>query len=412
MVQKCNAIAAAVLGFDAKVELFQISYDEQPGDLVSGMVDLNNNGYIATMEREVNPDFPRHHIDFAPPHVYFYTKVFGERKNVECFQDSFNVLQECSDTVVCGAGIKYDQVKNTMPKHNVFQAPNDGVSREALLNHTCNVVVAIAFPPELSANYTGDFYVSDKPFPGLLPLAIATVAKDPEWSAFVNWVMQALFAAEQHGITKDNVDLHYGNKGDGLQLAQVTAFGEDYKDMFYNAIKAAGNIGNFWGKINPATFPRSSINFPVVGPSSGVMSSWPPGLVEEVGPDPVPYGILSNVSSRGHLRCGVRMYENGSFAVHPSQNNKTESSFYQGMDVDYCRAVAAATFSSGNSVEFVELKSDEEGFLLLHNSSIDIFAGVAMNLERNVREPTTGVGFAFSKPYFYNNTSFFSTSTR
>jgi len=281
------------------------------------------------------------------------------------------------------------------------------------LNHTCNVLVAVSAPrleeKAEEANCTGDFYISAKTFPGVISLSIGVLAEDPEWSDSVKWVCQALIAAERHGITKEHIDLHHGRQQDekqGEQLTQVTTFGEDYKDMSCCAIDAVGNTGDMWALVNPAV-----LNFPVADNSSGVLCSSSLGPVEEAGPDPSPDGILSDTSKRGHLRCGVRLYQNYGFARHLAKNNETAAS-YQGTDVDCCRAVAAALFSGGHVVEFVELKSDKEGFLLLHNSSMDIFDCVAMNFERDVREPTTGVGFAFSKPCFYNNTSFFSTSPR
>ena len=86
------------------------------------------------------------------------------------------------------------------------------------------------------------------------------------------------------------------------------------------------------------------------------------------------------------------------FAVHEA--NLADS--YFGMDVDYCRSLAAALFGGeGQLVDFVEIDDVSSGYALLANDEIDVLAGAIWTLETDVREPTTGKGYSFSQPYFY-----------
>jgi len=86
--------------------------------------------------------------------------------------------------------------------------------------------------------------------------------------------------------------------------------------------------------------------------------------------------------------------------------NNTLASTYRGMEVDFCHAVAASLFQGDMmAVEFIEVETRSDGFALLSNGSFDILAGATWNLENDVREPTTGHGFAFSQPYFYGYSS-------
>lgn len=80
---------------------------------------------------------------------------------------------------------------------------------------------------------------------------------------------------------------------------------------------------------------------------------------------------------------------------------------YRGIDVDYCRAVAAGIFGSGSvaHIEWCEALDNEHTFLLLHEETVDIISGIMVNFERDVREPSTGVGFSFTTPYFFNNSA-------
>ncbi|CAB9497912.1 extracellular solute-binding protein [Seminavis robusta] len=80
----------------------------------------------------------------------------------------------------------------------------------------------------------------------------------------------------------------------------------------------------------------------------------------------------------------------------------SSSSSYSGLDVDFCRAVAAGLFGGdGTAVEFVDLSSGSEGYEKLSNLEVDVMAGGTWNLENDVQEASTGLGFAFSQPYFY-----------
>jgi hypothetical protein len=56
--------------------------------------------------------------------------------------------------------------------------------------------------------------------------------------------------------------------------------------------------------------------------------------------------------------------------------------------------------------------SAEAGFSALAKGEIEIFAGAPYNLENDVLEPTTGLGFAFSPSYFLNSTVALSLATR
>ena len=72
------------------------------------------------------------------------------------------------------------------------------------------------------------------------------------------------------------------------------------------------------------------------------------------------------------------------------------------MDIDFCHALAAGLFEGDSeSVVFVELIDAPDAFVALANDDADVVAGVTWNLQHDIREPTTGMGFSFSQPYFY-----------
>ena len=101
-------------------------------------------------------------------------------------------------------------------------------------------------------------------------------------------------------------------------------------------------------------------------------------------------GTLAEVIARGSLRCGVSTNAIG-FA-EPQDDGS-----FNGLDADYCRAVAAAVFGDSNSVEFVGLTAAER-FTALSNREVDV-------LMRNTtwtQSRDTEIGGDFGPTTFYD----------
>ncbi len=75
---------------------------------------------------------------------------------------------------------------------------------------------------------------------------------------------------------------------------------------------------------------------------------------------------LEDVRKRGWLQCGVQQGQPG-FSVADQDGNRT------GLNVDFCRAVAAAIFGDGSNVKFSDL-SAAEGIGALKSGDVDILS--------------------------------------
>src|ERR671922_1934930 len=75
-------------------------------------------------------------------------------------------------------------------------------------------------------------------------------------------------------------------------------------------------------------------------------------------------GTLDTVKSRGTLVCGVSAGFAG-FSTPDSQGN------YKGLDVDYCRALAAGVLSDAKKVRYVALTAQNR-FTALQSGEIDV----------------------------------------
>jgi len=409
---QCRAIAAAIMGRNAyKVEVLPYEAHDRPKALVDGEVDVMFNFVSQTMEAEVYDESVQQAISFASPYLVYDTHFSGRPDMVTCADNGLRYIQECSDIKVCihGTNIYFDLIGLQLPRDHILQTTDIQASVKSFMMQECNVIHCAAFfqiQQIMSAfNYNGEFHSSDHPYT-INSLNPVTRSDDPMWTWFVDWVVQSTFEAERVGITMDNVD----DDPQGQQqprFVHTNVFGDEYQNMFYDAIATSGNFQEMYERrINPQFLKRPAMSYGVNSADSGMMRSRTFGKMELLGPDPRTYGTMTMVASKGALQCGITASQPG-FAVKViQQENGTATVAYQGMDVDYCRAIAAAILGNPDLVEFINLNSTQEGFTLLHEERIDVLAGASWNLVNAAREPTTGVGFSFSRPYFYNSSVF------
>jgi len=93
---------------------------------------------------------------------------------------------------------------------------------------------------------------------------------------------------------------------------------------------------------------------------------WIAALVSVLALHQAAAATLEDVRQRGMLRCGV----NGEV---PGLSFKDENGSWSGIDVDLCRAVAAATLGSADKVEYVPVPNDSR-FDLLREGEVDLLA--------------------------------------
>ncbi|MEM8676284.1 MAG: amino acid ABC transporter substrate-binding protein [Cyanobacteria bacterium P01_G01_bin.67] len=99
---------------------------------------------------------------------------------------------------------------------------------------------------------------------------------------------------------------------------------------------------------------------------------------------------LSTVKNRGSLVCGV----NGQL---PGFSFVDQNGEYSGLDVDFCRAIAAALFDDPNQVEFRDLGAQER-FVAVQSGEVDLLSrNTTWTLSRD-----TSVGMEFAPTTFYD----------
>lgn len=105
--------------------------------------------------------------------------------------------------------------------------------------------------------------------------------------------------------------------------------------------------------------------------------------------------ILDAVRDAGVLRCGVNQSGNAGFSATDSTGR------WEGLDVDFCRAVAAAVLSDPEAVEFVPL-SGQQRFAALQAGEIDVLSRTTTwTLTRDA-----SLGVLFAGVNFYDGQGF------
>ncbi|CAB9505458.1 extracellular solute-binding protein [Seminavis robusta] len=395
----CEVIAAAA---SVKVEFVNSAKEHLFSDLQQGKLDLITSATHRTMEREVfeTSQQTKSGFSFSMPYLYGGLRVGGDPFFVDCAEDNFRNWNECSDLKVCVDATNADDMDvlaHHLPQSHIVPYDTEDL-RHDILGRDCNVIVMSGFDSveQLLLEYAvskghEDVKIGTRYF-SKHPISIVTRSKDPVFSDFVNTVLQVLLAAEKRGITQEVADL----------FPYTELFGPEYRKMSTHALERLGNFQELFHHTMPMFSPRAGLN-KINDGTTGLLYTPPLGDIEKERGAEVPLGpILQGVLDRGQLRCGVRPSRPGFCTTQVESTPDDTLASFSGMDVDYCRALAASLFQGdANAVAFVKLDGPAEGYQLLASSEIDVMAGAEWNLRDDVKEPTTNVGYAFTSPYFY-----------
>jgi general L-amino acid transport system substrate-binding protein len=117
-------------------------------------------------------------------------------------------------------------------------------------------------------------------------------------------------------------------------------------------------------------------------------------LIIAIGAQAAAARTLDDVKARGELRCGVNTGLAG-FAA------PDDAGQWRGIDADFCRAVAAAIFGSGDRVKFVPLNAKER-FTALQSGEVDLLSrNTTWTMSRD-----TSLGLTFTGVMYYDGQGF------
>lgn len=329
-------------------------------------------------------------FSFTVPHLYDGLAFGGVPPFAGC-ADIFQTTSQCDGLKICTLerSSHFDILSDLVPTSTLFVINSTYSRLQGFLDGACNVIAGesndISPVTVRSAGYTGAYEIGSRVL-SKEPNAMATRDDDAQFSDFVNWVFLALVIAEEQGIRQATASSF------GLTIL----FGQQFEEMFVNAIGSVGNYGELYERHLQAIVPRQGLNLINTDGNSGLIYSLPFGGITNTGPEPLAGSTLSRILGRGNLRCGISVREGfGEF--------NTTTGEWTGMDVDYCRSLSAAIFSGGvGNLDFVELPETSDRFTALSSGLVDVLTSGNVNFGSDVLEPISGQGFTFSQMYFYD----------
>jgi hypothetical protein len=191
-----------------------------------------------------------------------YLSLFNSSSYVSCAENA-----GCQDLKICAFNrtTSFDYV-STEFKENVVVIKS-GELIEGFIREECNVIAGglsdVCSSSVKVRNYTAGcekVVVRD-------PLALVTRQDDPQWSAFVYWIVSATFYAEENGISLAT----------SSKMPVVNLLGPAYTNMFRHAIGAVGSCADIYKRNIEQHFRRSGLNL-LNGNQTGPQHCPLPGL--------------------------------------------------------------------------------------------------------------------------------------
>ena len=164
----------------------------------------------------------------------------------------------CRDLTICvAAGTTFEAVLRQfgVPESNLVLLQAGDILGEGLSSGSCNVIAGgvsdVSATNVRNAGYSGEYSTGNKVL-SKDPLALVTLPDDPQWSAFVFWIVQAIFFADEEGISSSTA---------GFSLPQTNLFGPSNHRMLRDAVAAVGSYDEIYNRhVRPELGPRSGLN--------------------------------------------------------------------------------------------------------------------------------------------------------
>ncbi|MFN8470046.1 MAG: amino acid ABC transporter substrate-binding protein [Caldilineaceae bacterium] len=256
-IDLCRAFATAIFNDPNAVEFVPTTGETRFTLLQNGDIDVLVRSTTHTFTRDTDLA-----LNFAP--TYFY-----DGQGIMVRKDSgITKLEDLNGATICmGRGATTElniadamAAKNLTYTPSLFDDPNDVNStfEQGRCDAMSNDKSGLSSSRTTFAN-PDDYTILDVTL-SKEPLAPVVRHGDDQWLDIVNWVLYALWTAEEKGITQANVDDMKANSQDaevrrllGVEDEQGKKLGLS-NDWVYNMIKAGGNFGEIYDRnLGPET---------------------------------------------------------------------------------------------------------------------------------------------------------------
>ncbi|MDI9348369.1 MAG: amino acid ABC transporter substrate-binding protein [Candidatus Symbiobacter sp.] len=253
-IDLCRALAVEILGDAEKITYFPLNAGQRFPALQFGEIDVLSWNSTKTLSREATLG-----IQFAPIIFYDGTQIMVRAKS------KYRSVAQMKNTKIC---LEMDSttvpvIKEYFNLHRISFTPViiedvgglGNLVADAFFHGKCDgyaIDGSKLASDRTRNNFTESDYIILPEILSKEPLSLAYRKSDPEFGAIVDWTIYALFAAEQYGITKANVDAVKAKTtnpeimrllGSEPGMGKALGLGDDWA---YKAISTVGNYGEMF----------------------------------------------------------------------------------------------------------------------------------------------------------------------
>lgn len=223
--------------------------------LASGLIDVLPRLTTHTYERDVLEPTTMMGFSFSKPYFYDGLSFAGVQPYGECADKLDFTSDECLGLKICvnNGSTTIVRTRELFPEANIVPMPTGNSAIDGLVSGECNALAGgshdLARNSILQAGNVLNYEIGETRY-SKEPLAIVTRMDDPTWSDFVYWVVEALFIAEERGITKATSE----------NMPTTNLFGPLFRDMLQNAVSAGGAYNELYNRNLEDIVPRAGLN--------------------------------------------------------------------------------------------------------------------------------------------------------
>jgi general L-amino acid transport system substrate-binding protein len=274
-VDLCRAVAAGIFGRESfgnratePVQYVNLEVSDRFVALDGEEIDLLLAITTQNMQRNVYEPSTLKGYTFSTPYLVNGLIFAGLPEYLECLEGPLDAnvtaATSCEEAKICvldGTTHK-DIVLQKLPELAIGSVVTPS-TLELFYDHfingdVCNILAGEQF--DLSEEilrkkrYSGPYQVGSQVLSKEL-ISMVTRDDDPEWSDFVNWILQALMSAEELRIFSGS-----SNDVSPSELETTLAFGKRFEFMFQDAFFVVGDYGQIYAKHLESLVPRSDAN--------------------------------------------------------------------------------------------------------------------------------------------------------
>ena len=249
-VDFCRAVAAAALGDAEKVTFVPLKASERFPALKAGVVDLLLRNTTWTLGREASLNVEFAGVLFYDREAFMVAKTGGARSIAElngatiCVEKGTTHVQNLADySVAQGLSVTPLIIDSATEVANAFFA---GRCKAYMSDASQLAAARLRAPGGPQAFVILPDRISKQPFAPVMRRG------DDDWVTLVRWVLFALIAAEENGITRDNVRaMRESARNPAMRraLGESTEFGRALAtdpDWALRAVQSVGNYGEMF----------------------------------------------------------------------------------------------------------------------------------------------------------------------